>query len=166
MSDEEFVEPILPVVSDAPRPPEKPDDIPAPRPGPQKPLMITPAPPMRTHMEDTPIRRVEPVRMPDPQMPPPRLPPEPPPAAYHGDPWAKVPLDLYWFTRTWSRSPYPDEYREWEFELVTIDNKRQQGRMLSRIDGPFELALVKAKAGWAEQLPPNMYASKIMVLSS
>lgn len=184
MSDEDAIAPMLPIVSDAPKAPQRDDDIPAPKPvqrqhvasalpaaqgvQPVGTVEIDASPETVNARIDASIRAAS---APDPNRyaaPVPQASPPPRPAApqSHGDPWARVPLDLYWFTRTWSRSPFPEEYREWEFELVTEDNRRQRGRLLARIDGPFELALVKAKANWAEQMPPNVMAQKIMVLSS
>lgn len=82
------------------------------------------------------------------------------------DPWAKIPTDTYWFGRTWARSPGQDEVRAWEFELVTVDGRNQQDRLLARIDGPFELALDKAKIQWETQMGHDVRAMKILVLSS
>lgn len=186
MSDEEFVDPILPIVSDAPKPPQKEDDIPAPKPGPQKPIMVQPQPhpvePLHQSESET-NRRIDEARrlatQPDPNRQPlpyvPQAPLYAPPAPHapqgvagyeEPDPWARVPIDTYWFSRTWARSPNRDEYRPWEFELVTVDNRNQQGRMLARIDGPYELALDRAKMSWAKNMPADVRATKIMVLSS
>lgn len=94
------------------------------------------------------------------------------PAEYLGhkaskpDPWSGVPVDTYWFSRTWARSPGRDEIRAWEFELVTADNRGQQNRLLYRGDGSYELALIKARAAWERELTHDIRALKILVLSS
>lgn len=163
MTDE--VASILPIVPDGPRPPEQ-DDNPLPKPQrargdippvvrPQEPTGVVQPDPLYQGREHglTPEAMV--IKGPSPV------------ARYQKpDPWANVPVDTYWFGRTWSRSPNPDEYREWEFELVTTDNRGQRNRLLARVDGPFSLALDRVKAGWEEQLGANVRADKIMVLSS
>lgn len=86
--------------------------------------------------------------------------------------WAKVPVDGYWFTKSWGRSPNPTEQRVWEFELVTMDANNQQSRMFAKVDGPFEEALDKARVRWdaamaAEKVAmQGVRARKIIVLSS
>lgn len=108
-----------------------------------------------------------------PEMVPPPLPPiedelgVKPDALPTPDPWAKVPVDPYWFAKEYGRSPGLDEERVWRFELVTLDKYAQRGRITAQVYGTYEKALCAVKLMFEPELDSmKLKASKIMLLGS